>query len=241
MDSPVGLALDHHFGARRLFIGDSGNKVIRVLFIRTGVVKTLAGAENIDNIAGLAYDPLRKWLYFGAGSHVHALKADSSASCEHLGWEANAGDFGSALVCSGSYQDPLQGTEAVYDSMTGQTMMCSGELTWDEAYSFCTEVGARMCSVEELRSDEATDSGCMYNDQLVWSSTACGTPHAGGGRWVVPGAAAHNDTLLETCGDAQDHKHLVRYIMVLPQFCLLPPSRSRSLPPSLPPSLSLSL
>ena len=46
-------------------------------------------------------------------------------------------------------------------------------MTWQEADAFCSGGGARLCSADELQSNEAANTGCGTNGASVWSSTVC--------------------------------------------------------------------
>lgn len=81
----------------------------------------------------------------------------SASSCEDLGW-TNAASFGSSTVCGET------------NAMTG---MCPAFQSWDAAKALCEAAGARLCSATELEADEARDTGCDYDTQLVWSGTSC--------------------------------------------------------------------
>jgi len=82
----------------------------------------------------------------------------SASTCADLGW-TNAEKFGSSAVCGES------------DMSLGG---CSGALTWPEARHFCEASGARMCSVAELKANEAKSTGCGYDKEQVWASDRCG-------------------------------------------------------------------
>ena len=45
------------------------------------------------------------------------------------------------------------------------------ELNWQEANTFCTSQGGRLCSKEELEANCAAGTGCSFDYRLVWSST----------------------------------------------------------------------
>ena len=50
--------------------------------------------------------------------------------------------------------------------------MCKTEdVTYAEAEEFCTSAGARLCSDDELQTNEAKGSGCDLDKARVWSST----------------------------------------------------------------------
>jgi hypothetical protein len=85
----------------------------------------------------------------------------SIETCDDLGW-TNAESYGSSHVCGETDTENLGGK-------------CSGLLTWDEARDFCQHGGARLCTAYELIDDDARGTGCNYDRELIWSSTACGS------------------------------------------------------------------
>jgi hypothetical protein len=97
----------------------------------------------------------------GSLSHVrccadHQIEI-SSKSCSELKW-TNAERFGSASVCG--------------ESLLGLGG-CSAWLEWADANAFCKAGGARLCTSNELQSDEARGTGCQFDSQFLWSSTPC--------------------------------------------------------------------
>ena len=58
---------------------------------------------------------------------------------------------------------------------------CQGRHPWAIANSICEAAGARLCTVDELRNGETTNTGCGYNAEQVWSSSECTT----GDDWVT--------------------------------------------------------
>ncbi|MCA9518673.1 MAG: hypothetical protein KC635_27240, partial [Myxococcales bacterium] len=102
----------------------------------------------------------------------------SAKTCAQLGWSDGA-TWGSASVCARS----------------APGASCSGAVSWSAAVAFCEAAGARLCSVEELRADEARDSGCAYDDARVWSSTACGAM----ARTTLAGATTGVGNVAEAC------------------------------------------
>ena len=52
---------------------------------------------------------------------------------------------------------------------------CSGAVTYNEALAFCNAVGARLCTTNELATDEARNLGCSLDKTLVWSNNECGS------------------------------------------------------------------
>ena len=93
---------------------------------------------------------------------VERVPECSVSRCDDLGW-FNYDAFGSSEVCGES------------EFVTGQ---CSGLLDLKDARRFCQAGGARLCSLEELLDDEARETGCNYDVERVWSSTAVADPAA---------------------------------------------------------------
>ena len=98
----------------------------------------------------------------GSSSHC------SVSTCAQLGW---TDEFGSASVCAASDAPPLS--------------TCSGYASWTAAAETCENVGARLCTLDELVGDEARGTGCDYDYEIVWSATECGTD----GHFVTRGAS----------------------------------------------------
>ena len=58
------------------------------------------------------------------------------------------------------------------------TAACVGADTnegWQHAQAICFEVGARLCTLDELMAAVGVGTGCNHNIAQVWSSTPCGT------------------------------------------------------------------
>ncbi len=84
--------------------------------------------------------------------------AGSVKTCAQLGWLPG---LGSADVCGAS-----------------EVPACSGLKTFAQARAFCEASGARLCTWTELTGNEAAQTGCNYDAERVWTSTACGTNSA---------------------------------------------------------------
>ena len=62
--------------------------------------------------------------------------------------------------------------------------MCYGQtgktpINFAKALSICSHVGARLCTVEELKANEAQGTGCMHDNAKVWTSdNMCPGGHA---------------------------------------------------------------
>jgi len=53
---------------------------------------------------------------------------------------------------------------------------CAGEVPFEQAHQLCQDIGARLCTPEELANDVAKNTGCDLDAMLVWtfvSHTAC--------------------------------------------------------------------
>lgn len=81
----------------------------------------------------------------------------STSTCGDLGWTYLMKLNGAEDVCGGN---PNAGG-------------CDGLVSWKDGRDLCEAQGARLCSVQELLSNEARGVGCGYDSQLVWSSTPC--------------------------------------------------------------------
>eukprot|EP00457_Paulinella_chromatophora_P001518 gb/GEZN01001520.1/.p1 GENE.gb/GEZN01001520.1/~~gb/GEZN01001520.1/.p1 ORF type:complete len:866 (-),score=115.45 gb/GEZN01001520.1/:257-2854(-) len=79
--------------------------------------------------------------------------------CSESGWTDNG--LGDPNICGGSDE-------------AGQP--CSGRVPWNEAEQHCNKMQGRLCSTRELERYEAMGTGCLYDIELVWSSTPCEAP-----------------------------------------------------------------
>ena len=82
----------------------------------------------------------------------------STSNCEDLGWDAST--WGSSTVCGGSEFDTT-------------SPVCDEADTWEVARATCESVGARLCTLTEISSDETRDTGCGLDSEQLWSSTPC--------------------------------------------------------------------
>lgn len=57
---------------------------------------------------------------------------------------------------------------------------CFGAATMKDSLGVCLRVGARLCTLLELSSGAASNTGCGYNSEWVWTSTACAVSGAPG-------------------------------------------------------------
>jgi hypothetical protein len=82
--------------------------------------------------------------------------APPTLSCATLGWANIVNN-----VCGES------------DIVKGATTKCYNYRAWQGAKTVCEAVGARLCTNAELAADTTKSTGCNFDSQFVWSSTAC--------------------------------------------------------------------
>ena len=97
------------------------------------------------------------------------LASMSPTPCAELGWPLKAG---SHRVCGAS--KAADGT-------------CYKNGRFSLAAKKCHDMGARLCTIDEIESKVAHGTGCNLDDKLVWTSSSCGenkvlTNLGGGGR-----------------------------------------------------------
>ena len=55
-------------------------------------------------------------------------------------------------------------------------MLCDETLvvkkTFNRAVAICSENGARLCTKNELEEKCSANTGCAFNEELIWSSTS---------------------------------------------------------------------
>lgn len=62
-----------------------------------------------------------------------------------------------------------------------------GPVTFSKGESLCNDIGARLCSGDELRYDVAKSTGCALDKKLVWTRDVCGT--GTNHHFVAPGSS----------------------------------------------------
>eukprot|EP00054_Salpingoeca_dolichothecata_P025910 m.183153 g.183153 ORF g.183153 m.183153 type:complete len:3304 (+) comp25500_c0_seq1:45-9956(+) len=86
----------------------------------------------------------------------------SAYTCSQLGWRTQTSVHPSSdEVCGHSLEDC---------SATAQE---SEKRTFAQAQNYCLAKGARLCSYPELVQEESAGTGCLYDQEIVWSSTPC--------------------------------------------------------------------
>jgi len=148
-----------------------------------GALATVSATNSAYRSGGLAFMALdgessHHFLRFSAAaapptpsptapslSPTPAFVTCSARTCNELGWPLElsklVGYFhvASLGVCGASDASPLGG--------------CSGDLSWAAARSFCQDVGARLCTLQEVVNEEPALSGCGYDIRRVWTQTPC--------------------------------------------------------------------
>jgi hypothetical protein len=81
----------------------------------------------------------------------------SAMTCAELGWAVNASG-----VCAASDVSSVNGGE-----------MCSGLVNIVQADQLCRNMGARLCTADELLANATAGTGCGYDWERVWSTTMC--------------------------------------------------------------------
>lgn len=97
----------------------------------------------------------------------------SENTCSELGWTSpEPEDLGAEGVFAscGESDDNDMGS------------VCTTDATWKEAYDICDNVGARLCTIEEIEQGVTNNTGCGFDDDMVWSMTPCEN-----GFYTVPG------------------------------------------------------
>jgi hypothetical protein len=79
----------------------------------------------------------------------------SCKTCADLGWGRG---YGSELVCGRS---------------EGPNGLCPTPATYDAAASFCTQQGARLCTLAEVQMGTAARTGCGFDAERTWTLDTC--------------------------------------------------------------------
>lgn len=90
----------------------------------------------------------------GQFSAQHPARCCYDGPCAEVGWEENM--LGHPSICGGTDESGLG---------------CSGEVSHAEARAHCEAMGGRLCTVDELLSNETQGTGCDYDDRGIWSDT----------------------------------------------------------------------
>jgi hypothetical protein len=120
----------------------------------------------------------------------------SSLSCEALtaaydGWPVATGAAG---VCGESDNGFAVVSFGGLHQHTGMTMCYGADDTqtdgWQHAQAICFEIGARLCSQQELTAGAGLNTGCGHNAAPIWVQESCTTPTGPGHMTVNPSTRA---------------------------------------------------
>ena len=105
----------------------------------------------------------------------------SSSSCEQLGWSTSTDGVESA------------------DHICGAVAPGCPVFAFSEAEATCLELGSRLCTIEEVASNEVRGTGCGFDSVPIWSNTvgACGA----GSHITAAGDPRNWDEFGPTCTD----------------------------------------
>lgn len=67
------------------------------------------------------------------------------------------------------------------------------ELSFPAAEAFCEEQGGRLCTRVEVQRLCAVDSGCVFDNRVIWTSEKCGEALPSGGEVFVLSSFSHDD------------------------------------------------
>jgi hypothetical protein len=124
-------------------------------------------------------------------------KCTSSLTCKQLTQKSGRGSwptkFGDKNICGES--DNGFGRHNAKQCFGGQ----KGEAPIGHriAEAICTTTGARLCTVEEVKADEARGTGCSHDGRLVWTSDDTGCKPGEHVAW--PGSSHYAKKVKGTC------------------------------------------
>lgn len=121
---------------------------------------------------------LRMGLVFAAvgGASASVAECSSFLNCTQLG------NIYSGSWPSGSFND-MYGAEQVcgesdidIDIGRATKSQCHNNVDFPTSLALCAAVGARLCTVDEMKHDETRGTGCGFDGQAIWTSTrgTCG-------------------------------------------------------------------
>eukprot|EP00729_Bicosta_minor_P000664 gene664-1070_t len=126
--------------------------------------------------------PFQQEEYANYAPYGEAESAASQTSCESLSSSGlkfqHNNQPGFESICGASkIPDPELGSHDEVDGDHKPLGRCPAAVTFAEADSLCKEVGARLCSAEELDNDVATGSGCGLDSKsnFCWAADSCVT------------------------------------------------------------------
>ena len=64
----------------------------------------------------------------------------------------------------------------VWGERDAADLSCQDALNYPDAVAFCVSMGGRLCTADELERNCNAGTGCDFNNNLIWSSTAGDSP-----------------------------------------------------------------
>lgn len=122
------------------------------------------------------------WGPFGWNNGNKACKGWSMSGTDLYAQQSNADK--SAL--SAAYRSPtgseicVAAVENCEPTTCSVNKQCSGRLTWSDAKEFCYNMGARLCTQEELQLSCVERTGCDYDYAFIWGKDECTATTTGG-------------------------------------------------------------
>jgi prepilin-type N-terminal cleavage/methylation domain-containing protein len=137
---------------------------------RSAAQKAKYITESRNKIQGLEICGL-----FGRGAEDCSA---SKLSCSELNWGDRGNRISTHIISYGGCGES-----------DGNSMgSCTLSSTWYEANSLCENIGARLCTIEEIENDIPRGTGCSLDNYMVWTMTPCRT-----GMFINSGAYKGNE------------------------------------------------
>lgn len=93
------------------------------------------------------------------------------------------------------YLSPLSSSQVTfagngYNNTSGESDPCSGPMTFEQALQHAYEHGGRLPTIDEMKNDATSGSGCNYDHELCWT---CDRGVDDSEHWVVRGSSQYTD------------------------------------------------
>eukprot|EP00041_Stephanoeca_diplocostata_P036989 m.1376903 g.1376903 ORF g.1376903 m.1376903 type:complete len:867 (-) comp24964_c1_seq5:1162-3762(-) len=82
-----------------------------------------------------------------------------------------AGRFQAPLTCDDTPGSPTQNSFQCGSGSGGDYQSCNHNASFLQAWQYCTGIGARLCTLDEVSSDCTATLGCAHNTDMLWTST----------------------------------------------------------------------
>ena len=119
---------------------------------------------------------LTEFVYVG---ECHELGRGRKASAKETPYCAPHSEKHEVRCCSstainGFTKTSCRGTDLWTESDSVGFGGCQHSMTFDQADELCKSMSARLCTKDELEGDCAAGTGCLHDEDLIWSSTPSG-------------------------------------------------------------------